>query len=80
MKPGFMLNPDETFVRGTKKCIKQNNGYCISKPEKTPDTKCPCKEFRETGTCDCCLFIKDPTYIIATEVPIDHEAQLEAYV
>lgn len=80
MKPGFMLNPDETFVRGTKKRIKQNNGYCISKLEKTPDTKCPCSSFRSDSTCECGLFIKDPTYIIATEVPIDHEAQLEAYV
>ena len=80
MKPGFFINPDDTFVKGHKKRIKQNNGYCLSKREKTPDTKCPCKAFRETGECDCGLYIKDPTYIIAPEVPIDHEAQMEAYV
>jgi len=80
MKPGFFINPDDTFTKGLKKRIKQNNGYCLNKRDKTPDTKCPCKEFRDTGSCDCGLYIKDPTYIIADEVPIDREAQMEAYV
>jgi len=80
MKSGFFINPDDMFVKGHKKRIKQNNGYCLSKKERIPDNKCPCREFRENGECDCGLYIKDPTYIIAPEVPIDHEAQMEAYV
>ena len=80
MKPGFFINPDDVFVKGHKKRIKQNNGYCLSKKERIPDNKCPCKAFRENGECDCGLYIKDPTYIIAPEVPIDHEAQMEAYI
>ena len=80
MKPGFLLNPDDTFAKGLRKRIKQNNGYCLNKPKGVADNKCPCKTFRETGSCDCGLYIKDPTYIIADEVPIDREAQLEAYV
>jgi len=80
MKPGFFVNPDDDFVKGLKKRTKQNNGYCTSKRDKTPDTKCPCKAFRENGECDCGLYIQDPTYIIATEVPIDREAQMEAYI
>lgn len=79
MKPGFFVNPDDTFVKGLKKRIKQNNGYCLNK-DKAPENKCPCTAFRENGECDCGLYIKDPTYIIADEVPIDHEAQMEAYV
>jgi len=80
MKPGFFINPDDVFVKGLKKRIKQNNGYCLNKFDRNPDTKCPCSEFRETGCCICGLYIQDPTYIIAPEVPIDHEAQMEAYI
>lgn len=80
MKPGFFINPDDVFVKGLKKRIKQNNGYCLNKRDKTPDNKCPCKAFREDGLCDCGLYIKDPTYIIADEVAVDREAQMEAYV
>lgn len=80
MKPGFLINPDDVFVKSLKKRIKQNNGYCLNKPDKSPDTKCPCKEFRDEGECACGLYFKDPTYIIAPETQIDHEAQMEAYI
>ena len=35
--------------------VKQNDGYCPCCIEKTPDTICPCKEFREQekGVCTC---------------------------
>lgn len=80
MKPGFFLNPDDAFTKGLKKRIKQNNGYCLNKPKGIPENKCPCADFRENSNCSCGLYIKDPTYIIANEVPIDREAQMEAYV
>lgn len=80
MKPGFFINPDDAFVKGLKKRIKQNNGYCLNKQKGISDNKCPCKLFREDGSCECGLYIKDPTYIIANEAPIDHEAQMEAYI
>lgn len=80
MKPGFMINPDDIFVKGLKKRIKQNNGYCLNKKKGEPDNKCPCRDFRENGVCDCGLYFKDPTYIIADDVPVDREAQMEAYV
>lgn len=41
------LNPDGAFVRNLKKRINQNNGYCPCKLLKTPDTKCPCMDFRK---------------------------------
>ena len=47
------LNPDSVFVRNLKKRIKQNTGYCPCKLLKTPDTKCPCRDFREGHGCDC---------------------------
>lgn len=48
--------------------IEENNGYCINKKEKTEDTKCICKQFKniikdtmnkqDNGivTCDCGLY------------------------
>jgi len=41
--------------------IKENDGYCPCKLEKTEDTKCICKEFLEQGVgeCHCGLYIKE---------------------
>ena len=40
--------------------LKENSGYCPCRIEKTPDTKCMCKEFLEqkSGPCHCGLYIK----------------------
>lgn len=50
------------------KAIEDNDGYCINKEEKTEDTKCICKQFKNTikdvmdkqnnevATCDCGLY------------------------
>ena len=53
------LNPDTLFVQNLRKRIKQNNGYCPCKLLKTPDTKCPCKDFREGNGCDCGLYLSE---------------------
>ena len=44
-----------------RKAIKDNDGYCVCAVEKTPDTKCMCREFREdiaSGPCHCGLYKK----------------------
>lgn len=56
----IIKNPDSEFVKNLKKRIKSNNGYCPCRFEKTQDTKCPCKDFKETGDCICGLYIKIP--------------------
>lgn len=35
--------------------VEANGGYCPCAVNKTPDTLCPCKDFRETseGVCHC---------------------------
>ena len=45
--------------------LKENGGYCPCKLEKTEDTKCMCKEFKEQvddpnfeGFCHCMLYYK----------------------
>lgn len=53
-------NPDTKFVKEMWAAIRENNGYCPCQIEKTPDTKCMCKDFREMeeGTCHCGMYIK----------------------
>lgn len=59
MEMKTIRNPDSEYVKGLKKRIKDNNGYCPNQ-EKSPDTKCPCKYHEETGDCICGLWIRVP--------------------
>lgn len=41
--------------------VKNNGGYCPCRINKTPDTRCVCKDFREQteeGVCHCGLYYK----------------------
>ena len=43
--------------------VKQCGGYCPCAIDRTPDTRCPCREFREApaGTvCHCGRYRKEP--------------------
>ena len=44
-----------------KKRIKDNGGHCPCQIEKTKDTKCMCKSFKEqeSGYCHCGLYYKE---------------------
>ena len=56
-------NPDKEIVSEVRAKLKENDGFCPCRLEKTEDTKCMCKEFRdmidrgETGECHCGLFV-----------------------
>ena len=54
------LNEDAEYVAKIRAALKANDGYCPCVLQKTSDTKCMCKEFREmeSGTCHCGLYIK----------------------
>ncbi len=59
------LNPDQEVVKTVKEGLKQTGGYCPCVMERSPDTKCMCKEFREQiqdpafeGYCHCMLYYK----------------------
>lgn len=56
----IVLNEDKELVEEINKQLKENGGYCPCRVEKTEDTKCMCKEFREqqSGECHCGKFIK----------------------
>jgi hypothetical protein len=40
-------NPNFVFRKAVEDDIKNNDGYCITTTEKSEDTKCPCKEWKE---------------------------------
>lgn len=58
-------NEDIEIVKKIEEALKKNNGYCPCCVEKTPETKCMCKDFREKiadkyweGYCHCRRFKK----------------------
>lgn len=56
------LNDDAAYVAEFQQRLKENDGYCPCRLEKTPDTKCMCKDFKEQkelGECHCGLYIKE---------------------
>ena len=60
-----IFNPDESVVKMIQEGLKQKDGYCPCRRDKTPDTKCICKEFRDQindpdfeGFCHCMLYYK----------------------
>ncbi|HBF14861.1 MAG TPA: ferredoxin thioredoxin reductase catalytic beta chain [Clostridiales bacterium] len=59
------LNPDAEVVRAVKEGLARKGGYCPCRLERTEDTKCMCREFREQikdpnfeGYCHCMLYYK----------------------
>ena len=54
------LSEDKELVKEIRIKLKKNDGYCPCKINKTDDTKCMCKEFREqeSGECHCGLYVK----------------------
>lgn len=55
------VNHDINLVIEIRKQLQQNSGYCPCAIEKSEDTKCPCKAFREQehGSCHCGLYYKE---------------------
>ena len=59
------LNEDKEIVKTIKEGLKRTGGYCPCKIEKSEDTKCMCKEFKDQikdpnfeGYCHCLLYYK----------------------
>ena len=60
------LNENKDIVNAVKEGLKRTGGYCPCRRDKSEDTKCMCKEFREqikdpsfVGYCHCLLYYKD---------------------
>lgn len=59
------LNEDAQIVKMIREGLKQKNGYCPCRLERTPENKCICEEFRQQmadpefeGYCHCRLYYK----------------------
>ena len=59
------FNPDSEIVKLVQDGLKKTGGYCPCRLEKTEETKCMCKEFRDQikdpdfeGLCHCMLYYK----------------------
>jgi ferredoxin-thioredoxin reductase catalytic subunit len=52
------LNPNQSRVDLIRYAVKVNNGHCPCMIERTEDTKCPCKKFREEKECCCELYVR----------------------
>ena len=62
---GVRLNENEGIVKTIREGLKMKGGYCPCRMERTEDTKCICREFREQmadpdfeGYCHCLLYYK----------------------
>lgn len=60
------VNPDEKIANLVREGLKKTGGYCPCRLERTADTKCMCKEFRDQiadpefeGFCHCMLYYKE---------------------
>ena len=60
------LNENKEIVDKVKEGLKMKGGYCPCRLERSEDTKCICKEFREQiddpefeGYCHCLLYYKE---------------------
>lgn len=57
----IIKNQNKAEAQNIIQKIKDNEGYCPCRLEKTEDTKCICKNFREQnfeGWCHCGLYCK----------------------
>ena len=62
----IVLNPDAEIVKKIREGLERTGGYCPCRLQRTPDTKCMCKEFRDQikdpdfdGFCHCLLYKKE---------------------
>lgn len=65
MKIKVQYNKDKQVIEMIKNGLKEKDGYCPCRIDKTPENKCLCKEFREQiddptfeGYCHCMLYYK----------------------
>ena len=59
------VNPNKEIADLVKQGLKETGGYCPCRRERTEDTKCMCREFRDQiadtdfeGFCHCQLYYK----------------------
>lgn len=57
----IIKNPDKNKYNKVTEAVKNADGYCPCMLQRTPETKCICKEFKdqaEVGECHCGRYLK----------------------
>lgn len=57
----IIKNPDKQMYDTVTKAVRDNKGYCPCKLERTRDSHCICREFKEqetAGECHCGRYVK----------------------
>lgn len=61
----IVINENKEIADAVREGLKRTGGYCPCRRERTPETKCMCKEFRDQiadenfeGYCYCLLYKK----------------------
>ncbi len=57
----IIKNPNTEIYNEVTRAVEENDGYCPCELQRTADTKCICKAFREqkhSGECYCGRYIK----------------------
>lgn len=54
----YTLNPDNQHVKHVIDALRQNDGYCPCRVEKSDDTKCPCVPYKQGLGCICALYVE----------------------
>ena len=55
------ITTDKFMRESIQHALKENGGYCPCRVDRSEDTKCICKDFKEQeteGACHCGLYIK----------------------
>lgn len=55
---GYRINPDKGHVDLIIEGLKNKDGYCPCKVQKTEENICPCDDFINTGKCCCKLWVE----------------------
>lgn len=61
MRLQIIKNTDEEMYAIATQAVQDNDGFCPCYLHNTPETKCPCKKFRESttvGECQCGRYMK----------------------
>ena len=53
----FTTNPDRESVGLARASLRATGGYCPCKVLRNEDTCCICRNTRETGICECGLYV-----------------------
>jgi hypothetical protein len=80
----YYKNPNAEVLKEIEEAVKANDGYCPCLVEKNEDTKCMCKDFRESnemGSCHCGRYYKIPKCELVTLIysPLFSEDDARTY-